>query len=240
MLRYYRLTLILMIVTASALVGIRMIGGTHASPLTEMFTTANGSLCKQPCLFGIRPNEATGKEAIALLKSHPLTRGQAVLSTNPVLVGDLQGGPLIVLHQTSDGLIDGITLSSSNLRPGKNVAMFSPVAGSILLGDMVAMFGDPDVVDTMNNGDFAIVYFNIGLTVSVAKDGQLALNNPVKTLAAFNMPACSPNALDHVSSWWVGTWVGFARDWRSYHVPSVEPSMQPSELVLGASHWFCR
>src|SRR5262249_26044907 len=104
MLRWCYLVLIVAIIIASGMVMTRLIGSTHASPLTKIFTFANGSPCKHLCLLGIQPHVTTEKGAIALLEAHPLTQHLAVLNTKPIFVGNFQAGPLIMLHQSPDEL----------------------------------------------------------------------------------------------------------------------------------------
>ncbi len=54
------------------------------SLILELFTNADGSPCKMPCLFGIRPGETTIGEAKALIQAHPLTHSLQQLSVDEV------------------------------------------------------------------------------------------------------------------------------------------------------------
>ncbi len=46
----------------------------HIDPVFLLFTNPDGTACRQPCLFGVRPGETTYAEALVLLRVHPFTR----------------------------------------------------------------------------------------------------------------------------------------------------------------------
>src|SRR5215471_18515199 len=109
--RFLRVILAFLFVFASMLLAVRMIGGMRTAKFAIVFTNRDGSPCKGPCLFGIRPGETTVSEAVALLKSHPFMLKFPVLNDDPFVAGDLQNGPSIFFSKTPDGLVDTIGLS---------------------------------------------------------------------------------------------------------------------------------
>lgn len=49
----------------------RLQGDKNPSPFATLFTDPSGTLCRPPCIFGIRPGETPFDDGIKILKSHP-------------------------------------------------------------------------------------------------------------------------------------------------------------------------
>jgi hypothetical protein len=96
---------------------------TIPAPLMLLFTNPDGSACKMPCLFGIRPDEMHVGEALDMLRTHPLTRNLRLLSheetvsihgvyphtENLMFAGD--GGQVVVV---------GLVVNETGMAPGRS------------------------------------------------------------------------------------------------------------------------
>jgi hypothetical protein len=51
-----------------------LIGRAKPDPVSVLFTDPSGIPCTRPCLLGIQPGQTTFTDAIAMVKTHPLTR----------------------------------------------------------------------------------------------------------------------------------------------------------------------
>src|SRR5258708_6356870 len=51
----------------------RLLSIQHTDTIALLFTNPNGSSCKMPCLFGVRPDDMTTDQALQILMAHPLT-----------------------------------------------------------------------------------------------------------------------------------------------------------------------
>src|SRR5258708_33583384 len=71
--RVLRLALTLIICLALTLVGIRLLSNKHKDSIALLFTNPDGSSCKMPCLFGVRPDDMNTDQALQILMTHPLT-----------------------------------------------------------------------------------------------------------------------------------------------------------------------
>src|SRR5260221_1499903 len=103
--RFYRASLALVVFFATVTLSVRMIGGTRTAALAIVFTYPDGSPCQRPCRFGIRAGETSVEEAVALLKAHPFSRDYPVRSEDPIIAGNLQTGPTILIARTRDSLV---------------------------------------------------------------------------------------------------------------------------------------
>lgn len=71
MLRINVLVLALMIIFLAVISAERRPGNTGSSELAVIFTSADGTPCHLPCLFGIEPGKTPFADAVNLLMSHP-------------------------------------------------------------------------------------------------------------------------------------------------------------------------
>src|SRR5262245_35734692 len=115
--RFIRLTLKLVLLSASIIVVDRLLGGTRPSPLAPIFTFPDGTPCERRCLFGIQPGVTSVVDAIALLKAHPLLRSFTIKDTEPIFymtnlgaTGSETSGAQIVFQASQNGLVDAIAL----------------------------------------------------------------------------------------------------------------------------------
>jgi len=72
-LRLIRLCLALSVVLIGGILASRVLGMAQANPVATLFTNPDGSPCRMPCLFGVRPGEMTLEEGLKILDQHPLT-----------------------------------------------------------------------------------------------------------------------------------------------------------------------
>src|SRR5260221_9359246 len=157
--RFFGLLLIPFLVTTVSVYATRMIGGLHPSSAAVLFTNPDGSPCKLPCLFGIRPGETTVEEALRLLKTHPLTHSFAITSKSPLtLEGPVPGSSNVVFSVTPGGLVDVVILSANVLprAPGTPPPAFLPETASI--GDFLSIFGTPEMITGYRRGSTRVDY----------------------------------------------------------------------------------
>lgn len=134
-----------------------------------VFTTAEGMTCQDACLFGVRPGAMSYRDALALVRSHPATRGMFRSSNEGSIIGladEFRGANFDVSLAGHNGLLEWIALSDVNMR--------DPLASPGTLGEVVRRYGPPDVVYTENG---AVVYFffeRAGMMVSVLTHGRYA------------------------------------------------------------------
>src|SRR5258708_25645627 len=72
--RVLRLALTLIICLALTLVGIRLLSNKYKDSIALLFTNPDGSSCRMPCLFGVRPDDMTIDQPLQVLTAHPLTK----------------------------------------------------------------------------------------------------------------------------------------------------------------------
>jgi len=93
--------LALLVINMILIIMFKFVGTTRQDPLMPLFTNPDGTPCQMPCLLGIQPGKTTLKEAIALVKLHPLT------SSLRLFVGDFSSIPSHFSYEHSSVLFVG-------------------------------------------------------------------------------------------------------------------------------------
>ena len=209
MLRVYRLVFSLMVLFAVVPLAARLIGHGSTSPLTAMFADTDGASCRYPCLFGILPGKTTGEEAVAILKSHPLTRNLSALSTSPFMMVDMGSGASVMFTVTDEGKVDTIAVQDDAAFVAAPDAI--SLLRSVSLGNAINALGQPDFL-AMNHGYIAY-YLRDAVTISVVHSANKQLSNTdriegnlsVSRIMLAGVFSCPPAKL----SWTVAPWLGF-------------------------------
>ena len=207
MLWFYRRFLVLFLAFALVLAMIRLVGSTLPSPLGMLFTNPDGSPCRRPCVFGILPHRTTLRDAVTLLKLHPLTkdfRAASGLSGAATRVTVSQGLSDIGLASAPDGTIGSImVLFSPALHPQEGDSAFRQVT----LGDIILQYGIPDMA--IRSGDTFFLFFtnddmlfrlNLGTNDSV----DVTPSTPLRSLIEFEQSDCSLPLVPRRVSPWLG------------------------------------
>lgn len=117
----------------------RLIGGAQPFAFSALFTNPDGTPCERPCLFGVRPGYTRHEDAIAILRSHPLTRH--LQQTSDVAGEERFVGENITISMSSDVS----WISFQDYRPTLH-RMPVPVLPRGTLADVILVFGPPDAV----------------------------------------------------------------------------------------------
>jgi hypothetical protein len=144
MIRLLRLTLLLCCLWSPLIVIAQRIGATQpTSPFfAEVFTNPDGSPCEQPCMFGVRPGLMSEDEALAILKTHPLT---SELGANTRSHLYLEGPTFSV--QLGDN-VNYMALTFRDLPANRHLETSTSRLTRPLWGDVINYFGLPDSAQT--------------------------------------------------------------------------------------------
>jgi hypothetical protein len=149
----YRLCTGLIVILAALVFAARVAGRTQPLPTLPLITNPDGSPCKLPCLFGIRPGETTTGEAVRILARHPLTRNlffdadQMVFSgTDAAVFIDWRGSVVTAVGLTLIG--PGFNQYAS---PQRDLVAACSLAS---LGNVVNIVGEPDTIGTTGSSGF--------------------------------------------------------------------------------------
>ena len=209
--RLVLLSLGLSILFAAATAFTRVLGRPESSLFVGIFTNPDGSPCKPPCMFGIRPGETSINDGIAMLTAHPLTRHFTVSSLDPYRI-EMQADRIIMITmlKTEDDLVDEITLSwyVRYTHPAGEAPPDGPLPEPETLGDIIALFGSPDFVQLISSGEASLAFVRANLVVNVPKQawpiGPIQPNSQVSHLTLFSMRDCPANAFSYVFLQWQG------------------------------------
>lgn len=162
--RFYLLTAIILAVLAAIVGGIHYAGEARSSSFTLLFTNPDGSPCQRPCMLGIRPGNMTFEAAIALLKTHPVTRNLDFQAVN-YRMNQFKGRWLqVTVLKTPGGKVAsiGIQFYPSKFFPSESDddtgLPVSPIR-SAAFGDVVELLGAPDAVYTTASNDAVWSYY---------------------------------------------------------------------------------
>jgi hypothetical protein len=175
MVKLWHLTLTLIVVFGTLIGSVHWIGRAVAAPLIILFTNPDGTPCKSPCLFGVRPGVMSYESAIQLLHKHPFTR-----KFEPNFAGTMlhSGDMSLVIYleiylRGSEALVSQIDLA--------NDSPSSPVASWGSRSQVIAALGMPDRVITTDeftlscyHADQLIVTHWTGAPNQVITDDRLA------------------------------------------------------------------
>jgi hypothetical protein len=159
--RFIRLCLILITCNAVGLAVIRWLGTTQPDSIAILFTNPDGSPCKMPCLFGVRTGEMTVGEALAVLRTHPLTKN---MQRRPLQDADAKygavlrtEGAMIVIAVPKPETSDDVPVSVISLIPdsrqdpfgllSKSDPRLTAVLAGMTSGAVFLYFGPPDEVE---------------------------------------------------------------------------------------------
>jgi hypothetical protein len=143
MTRLLRFTLVLCCMWTVPIFVAGRIGATQPTLpfFVAIFSNPDGSPCKQPCMFGVRPGIMSEDEALAILNAHPLTKAMKLL---PFSYTHLEG-PLftVELGEVESGeKVRFITLTFNETPSGAVSAKSKDTIP--VLGDMISYFGPPE------------------------------------------------------------------------------------------------
>lgn len=206
MLRFFRLILLLMFISATVVLAARLIGGLHPPlSLSAIMSGADGTSCDHFCLFGILPGVTSIQQAVLILHSHPLTRDAKWLDDNTLLLA----GPTayIVFSHTPDGLVDSITFTDNVDDTGLPVP--GSLADSMTLGDILLAFGIPNV-GLPGSDYFVLDYPSNGVMAALARpyDSRIRVQpaTPMSQLMIAVFRHCTEKEISFGS---VHPWMGF-------------------------------
>jgi hypothetical protein len=131
------------LIFAATILVTRLISHAQPLPTPGMFTNPDGSPCTLPCLFGIRPGVTTTKEAVALLRAHPLTQSLYFDEQRMVLAG-IDAEVLVIWH---NNLVTSILLDRfgpSFNRYARPQSLLVEACNQASLGNVINLFGLPD------------------------------------------------------------------------------------------------
>ena len=141
---------------------------THTSGevLSTLFSPPNGATCQRPCLLGIEPPTTSIDQAMWLIKTHPYTRGNAVIKAqdnkgqNYLRVGLGENSLRLRVDYTTNTV-----LQVSLISKGVNGLGFMGIViegQPITWGDVVSYLGPPDKI-TASSGDGGMISLAVGL-----------------------------------------------------------------------------
>lgn len=197
-----------------AMLLVRLAGNRLPLNTAPLFTHPDGTPCREPCLFGIRPGETDGQTAAIVLRSHPLTRDFQIIGTDPYRIeADSDRIMMISFNEGVDGLVDEITLATY-VRYGEHGGSNIPLPPSGVLGDVLSLFGSPNFVQLARGGDPLLIYADAKVSTSIRRAGitdqRLSLLTPVSRLTFYRLEKCTESSFDFVFLRWLGV-VSFRR-----------------------------
>jgi hypothetical protein len=206
----YRLCAGLIVFLAALVFAARLTGRAQPLPLLPLITNPDGSACRLPCLFGIRPGETTTVEAVRILSRHPLTRNlffdeeQMVFSgTDAAVFLDWRGAIVTAV---------GLTLIGPGFnqyaRPQRELVAACSLAS---LGNVINVVGEPDTIGT--TGSSAYFYTNyVSASMSFRHSARSSRGyrqiDPTGRFASVMVFAPTDDAQGYI--WNFPSWRGFA------------------------------
>jgi hypothetical protein len=221
---FYRLVIVLIGVLALAILVtyLSSIFWVHVNPVNAFFSNPDGTSCKHPCLLGVRPGETSYEEALALLRSHPLTHDYHVDFRHGVLHGPEAN---VILH----------------FEPGHPISLIEYVRITDrshlvwdTLGSVIADLSAPD--QTSVNSDFTISFYLLDHAVfhySHSVVDHITVDDRLERVAVYAVLPRIPDG--------AGPWLGFNAaqaylpDARSIHFRTrvrfdLSPECSPREI----------
>jgi hypothetical protein len=138
-----RRVLVLFAISTTVILTSRLVGSAQSLPFSALFTYPDGSPCESPCLFGVRPGYTTHEDAIALLRSHPLTQNLSHWIDESGV--DNFGGEYITISIAPD--VSWISIR--DYRPTFHVTSTRELPRGTL-ADVILLFGAPEAVELSN------------------------------------------------------------------------------------------
>jgi len=193
MAKFWRLIRALILASAITLGGVQPLGSTQPSRFAMLFTNPDGTPCRHPCLFGVRPGETLYENAIKLLQMHPFTSHFEADLDRGVFSGPEMS---VILFKDDQNEVSRIDLIHT---PGTVLNSWAS------LGEVVAVLGTPDVVGVEANSirsyylTGAMTFFHSGDT-----QGYVRPDEGFDCLFVFAHPLTTP------SDRYLAAWHGFS------------------------------
>jgi hypothetical protein len=238
MLRFFRLFFAVLFCTSALIVVARQIGAIRASPLVALFTYPDGSSCKLPCMFGVRPGETKFDDVIPILEVHPLARNLNVRSGDRILkVSQTTQRQWIFVVKSADGLVDVIDLISKD--PFDQSAVNLPVNARALpeaasIGDFISLFGSPDGVEispALGTGRMPFGWYTYAIAATCEDpftnqtfEARLKTNCLAYDIFVFRLTYCPPN----ITSRSFLAWHGFTTKQRYAQLSTFQAAFRPA------------
>lgn len=226
--RFYRLTGLIFVLLLGMVSAVR-VGGWVATPrLNYLLTNPDGSPCAAPCILGITPGQMSYREAVSILRHHPLV---APYSLNEAFCRQEYGWCDFKLRGfgNANGLV--YARNREDLHDTKVVEVtirFMDNSDSLTLGDFVAAFGAPQyVIPNPNysccapnqvgvfteklNGTYGfLLYFpDHGISVEDRAQIEHGLYRLHPTSAALNISVARPFDVCSSTQKYLDHWYGF-------------------------------
>jgi hypothetical protein len=205
--RLFRLAASVMFMAIILLLTARLIGGAQpTSVLVSVMSDPDGVVCDQPCLFGIRPGETSGDQAVLMLRAHPLTHDAKWRNEHTLRLAGIEA--YVAFSLTEAGLVDSISLSD-NL-DDRGTPVLGSLADSIALGELIHTFGIPMVMLPESNY-FVVAFPSAGITVASARPDDFKSrvwpHTSLSMVMTYNVRPC-PNPKEG-NTFFVHPWMGF-------------------------------
>lgn len=159
--RLFRFTVISVVSLSVLMMAVRLMGSMQPLSLTAWFTNPDGTPCHYPCLFGIRPGITRYDDALALIRSHPITRHMRVTpsSGSQALQVDDDSVAFFV-YRDRDNRVESIFSTPSY----RNGVTDLPLG----LGDVIAVLGIPDSIPMRDSQNLptSFAYPELGFSFS--------------------------------------------------------------------------
>jgi hypothetical protein len=198
------------------------VGRSQAGSMASLFTLPDGSACATICLFGIQPGLTSHTEALALLRTHPLTRHFVELETSGAIFSIASREVVVTLHSRPDRSIHEVLLFFVTTPDRYPSASF----GRLALGDALTTLAYPTriSIDTntlrtlANSRNFASWEYHSARLLITARltDYHMSAITPIKhvqlsaanhSLGRFSPAAYSARMLTTYST---TQWLGFS------------------------------
>jgi hypothetical protein len=171
MMRLLRLILIATSILTIPIFLIRQINGSQSSQFAMVFTNPDGSPCKMPCMFGIKPGETKYEDAVKLLREHPITRSLTndsdIRDLDTLMLLDRSGHFAVWLFRDSNGSIRALAVERPSF-PWLSVETSKSALAPISMGSTLAVLGVPDHVEFLD-ADTALYYLRYRLKIRLVR-----------------------------------------------------------------------
>jgi hypothetical protein len=161
MLRLFRLTAISVFGLSMVMAAVRWIGGTQPLSLAAWFTNPDGTPCPYPCLFGIRPGVTRYEDALALIRSHPVTRHMRLTPSSGSQALQINDDSVaFFVYRDRNNRVESIFTTPSY----RNGVTDLPLG----LGDVIAVLGIPDSIPMRDSQNLptSFAYPELGISFS--------------------------------------------------------------------------
>lgn len=155
----------------------------------------DGTLCADPCLFGVRPGETPAAEARMLLDTHPITEDAEWIAEDVLKLPDLN--EYVFVHATSSGVVDsiGMTVMMDDMDRGRAAGIgTSAFNETATLDEFMLKFGVDNIV-FQGNAFVAFPDARVGVLAVTSQPDHfmqhVRLDAPITSLTVTVIPMCS-------------------------------------------------